>query len=150
MKRTNYLMLAAGFVLALGCSGQNGTENNDTANVAIEEEISTAFVPTDRGVEPIVLGMDVKDIPASVDGLYDSVMEYKDWEEFVDYRIYTFTSNGDTVIRARAYDANYDKVFNIASINVYSKANVKMQIPEGENYLYFYDASLEPERPTGD
>lgn len=147
MKKTFLPLLIASVMLTMACSGQKGAENNDSVNATIEEEISTAFVPTDRGVEPIVLGMDVKDIPASVDGLYDNVSEYKDWEEFVDYRIYTFTSDGDTVMQAWAYDANYDKVFNIASINVYSKANVKMQIPEGENYLYFHDDSLEPERP---
>lgn len=147
-KRFLTLFTAAGLLLAMGCSGQNGAENNDTANTANEEEISTAFLPTDRGVEPIVLGIDVKDIPASVDGLYDNVVEFKDWEEFVDYRIYTFTSNGDTVMQAWAYDANYDKVFNIANINVYPKANVKMQILEGEKFLNVYDASLEPERPS--
>lgn len=89
--------------------------------------------------------MDVKDIPASVDGLYDNVSEFKDWEEFVDYRIYTFTLNCDTVIIAHAYDANYDKVFNIASIVIYPRGNVK--IPEGKDYLSFYDKTLEPERP---
>lgn len=146
MKRTNYYILVASVMLTIGCSGQKGSETNDTTIVA-EEAKTTAFVPSDKGVEPIVLGMDIKDIPASVDGLYNSVSAYKDWKEFVEYYIYTFTSNGDTVMDAWAYDANYDKVFNVASINIYPKANVKMQIPEGENHLNFYDSSLEPERP---
>lgn len=146
MKRFFLPLFIAGVMLAMGCSGQQGAETNDTTNVAPEPE-TTAFVPGEKGVEPIVLGMDIKDIPASVEGLYDSVSEYKDWEEFVESYIYTFTSNGDTVMQAWAYDANYDKVFNIASIHIYPNANVKMQIPEGENQLSFYDASLEPERP---
>lgn len=138
------VFIAFSLVLALSCSGPKGSETNDTTNLATQEE-STVFTSCDKGIEPILLGMDVKDIPASVDGLYDNVTEFQDWEEFVDYRIYTFTLNSDTVIIAHAYDANYDKVFNIASIVIYPRGNVK--IPEGKDYLSFYDKTLEPERP---
>ena len=147
MKKVFISLLAVGAMLTMGCSG-NGAENNDTTNVeATAAEQQYAFELTEQGVDPILLGMDVKSIPDAVDGLYDSKTEFKDWEEFLEYYIITFTNGGDTVMQAWGYDANYDKVFNIASIVVRKGANVKMQIADGENSAYVQDESLMPERP---
>lgn len=76
MKRTFFPLLAASAMLAMGCSGQKGAENNETIDSAAVQVDETTKTPVDiitaEGIGPLKLGMPMVEIPASVEGLYDS------------------------------------------------------------------------------
>lgn len=146
MKKVTLSLLAVGLMVMVGCSGQKGAENSDTTDVQAAEQ-QYAYELTDTGVGPIQLGMDVDAVPVSVENLYDKVVKECDHMEFTEYCVMTFTQGQDTVMQAWCYDSNYDKVFNIASLNVYTKANVKMDAPKEGNYNFISDESLVPEMP---
>lgn len=146
MKKITLSILSFSLMLLVGCSSQNGAENNDTV---AEKQI--AYELTSTGVGPIQLGMAIDSVPQSVDNLYDKVVRECDQMEFTEYCIMTFTNGQDTVMRGWFYDANYDKVFNLAELSIYTVANVKMDPPAKDEYNTNYntisDGNLIPSMP---
>lgn len=148
MKKITLTLLSLGLLLMVGCSGQNGAGANDSANSATQESQNTveqfAYELTNTGVGPIQLGMAINDVPESVENLYDKVVKECDHMEFTEYCLLTFTSGQDTVMQGWFYDANYDKVFNLAVLNVYTAAKVKMDPPAKDEYNTNYNSISDP------
>ena len=142
MKRTFLPLLAVGVMLAMGCSGQNGAENNDaTDSVAVqtaEVHETPVNVITGEGIGPLKLGMPIDQIPASVEGLYDSFKK-----EFVDamgskvdesdldclnsYQL-TFIKDGNTVFECTGDDGDCTHKYVLADFSVSYGSIVKIDI----------------------
>lgn len=65
-------LLAAGLT-ACGNAKQQDSAPDTTAAIEVTDTQTEEYALTDNGVGPIVLGMNVADIPSSVPGLYDRV-----------------------------------------------------------------------------
>ena len=135
-------------LLFAACGNNQESTTEDTTNTTpveeIAEEPSFAFEMTDKAVGPIELGMKIKDVPQSVDGLYDNIKKEKTLIDFGTSEIkMTCTLNGVETMQISGYDHNN----KVASIRVNKGANVKMTIADGEEYAYISDDSLVPEFP---
>jgi len=84
------------------------------------------FSLTDSGVGPIVLGMKVADIPASVSGLYDRVQK----EETPDAEEYQFFMGEIPVFTAGDYG---DGIISI--ISLFNESPVKVATTSGQDYI---------------
>lgn len=128
MKKLIYALTLASTLTACGnANQQSATEAENTTAQATTEDASTpGFVLTDTGTGPIVLGMKGSDIPASVEGLYDSTAN----EMAGDTDIITCYLDGNTMLTAEL-----DEDGNVCGISVSSEAPVEIKTSTGEAYI---------------
>lgn len=140
MKKTFLPFLVAGVMLATGCSGQKGAENNepiDSATVQVDETAKTPVdIITAEGIGPLKLGMPMEEIPTSVEGLYDSfktekVDDFGD-ECLANYKL-IFVKEGKTIFECTADDGECTHKNVLADFLVRDDATVKIDI-NGKKY----------------
>lgn len=142
MKKTFLPFLVAGVMLATGCSGQNGAVNNDATDSAAMETAEVTKIPvnliTGEGIGPLKLGMPVDQIPASMEGLYDSFekkfvdemgseVDKSDNNCLNNYEL-TFIKEGKTVFECTADDGDCTHNYVLADFLVYDPSTVKIDI----------------------
>ena len=139
MKRTFFPLLAASAMLAMGCSGQKGAENNEPIDSATAQVDETTKTPVDiitaEGIGPLKLGMPMEEIPASVEGLYDSfktekVDDFGD-ECLANYKL-IFVKEGKTIFECTADDGECTHK-NVLADFIVRDATVKIDI-NGNKY----------------
>lgn len=140
MKKIYLPLFLIGAMLTAACSGQKGAENNETIDSAAVQVDETAKTPVDiitaEGIGPLKLGMPMEEIPASVEGLYDSfktekVDDFGD-ECLANYKL-IFTKEGKTVFECTADDGECTRKNVLADFLVCDDATVKIDI-NGNKY----------------
>ena len=139
MKRTFFPLLAASAMLAMGCSGQKGAENNEPIDSATAQVDETTKTPVDiitaEGIGPLKLGMPMEEIPASVEGLYDTFKTEKvdDFDDdcLASYKL-IFIRDGKTVFECTADDGECTHK-NVLADFIVRDATVKIDI-NGNKY----------------
>lgn len=108
-----------------GVASDATVADNKTEVVAAETN-TEEFVLADNGVYPIVLGMNVADIPSSVTGLYDRVekVETPDAEE------YQFFSGETASFSAEDWGDG-----KVSAISLWNESPVKVATTSGEGYI---------------
>ena len=132
-------MLAASAMLAMGCSGQKGAENNEPIDSATAQVDETTKTPVDiitaEGIGPLKLGMPMEEIPASVEGLYDTFKTEKvdDFDDdcLASYKL-IFIRDGKTVFECTADDGECTHK-NVLADFIVRDATVKIDI-NGNKY----------------
>ena len=121
------VIILSSVLLFAACINNQGTATEDTTNTAqteqVAEEPQSAFELTDKGVDPILLGMKINNVPESVEGLYDKYTKTKYYLDFGTHEItFSFTKDGLEVMTANAYTNNN----KIASITVIDTKLIKV------------------------
>lgn len=139
MKRTFFSLIAIGAMLTAACSGQKGAENNEPIDSATAQVDETTKTPVDiitaEGIGPLKLGMPMEEIPASVEGLYDSfktekVDDFGD-ECLANYKL-IFVKEGKTIFECTADDGECTHK-NVLADFIVRDATVKIDI-NGNKY----------------
>ena len=142
MKKAILPFLAAGVMLAMGCSGNNGAENTGATDSATVQAAAATMAPADLitadGIGPLTLGMPMDEITASVKGLYDSFKKEK-VDDFGDdclasYKL-SFLKEGKTVFECTADDGDCTRKYVLADFLVNDNATVRIDI-NGTRYGY--------------
>lgn len=108
-----------------GVASDATVADNKTEVVAAETN-TEEFVLADNGVGPIVLGMNVADIPSSVTGLYDRVEK----TETPDAEEYQFFSGENALFSAEDWGDG-----KVSAISLWNESPVKVATTSGEGYI---------------
>jgi len=135
MRKITLSFLCLGLVLTVGCSGQQGTGDNDSASNDSAAVAESPKAPVDQitaeGVGPLKLGMPMDEVPASVEGLYDSFKKEKvdEWgdECLVSYKLY-FIKGDKTIFECIADDGDCTRKYVIADFLLRGNPTVKIDI----------------------
>lgn len=139
MKKIYLPLFLIGAMLTAACSGQKGAENNETIDSAAVQVDETTKTPVDiitaEGIGPLKLGMPMEEIPASVEGLYDSFKTEKvdDFDDdcLANYKL-IFVKEGKTVFECTADDGECTHK-NVLADFIVRDATVKIDI-NGNKY----------------
>lgn len=125
-------LFSALFLLAIAvCSAKENTSqegaNTEIAAEAVATDNNTVVLElTDNGIGPIVLGMNVGDIPVSVAGLYDRV-EKETTPDGEEYQFYA----GETAL----FSAGDPDEGIITSISLFNESPIVDKTTKGEAYI---------------
>lgn len=139
MKKIYLPLFLIGAMLTAACSGQKGAENNEPIDSATAQVDETTKTPVDiitaEGIGPLKLGMPMEEIPASVEGLYDSFKTEKvddfDDECLAKYKL-IFVKEGKTIFECTADDGECTHK-NVLADFIVRDATVKIDI-NGKKY----------------
>ena len=120
-------------VASCGGAGSKSFSDADSATTTVADTITPSYTLSDNGVDDIVLGMQVSDIPESIAGLYNRVEKY----EGKDFIGYSFVL--DSIETLNAEDTDFDGKINLVALRGESplkaetaNATLYLGMPENE------------------